>query len=164
MKSARILAVTWVLFLFACRASVLPTVTIIENDQVITLQTNERIPSALLNQAGIQVNLNDRVLLNGLPITLKQPITTYPITLQIRRAIPITITAPESENQIQSSAFTVGETLQEASIWLRAGDRITPPIDSPISTSPISILPSRELTITSNGGTTQILSSAQTIG
>ena len=164
MKSARILAVTWVLFLFACRANVLPTVTIIENDQVITLQTNERIPSALLNQAGITVNHYDRVLLNGLPIRLNQPIAAYPITLQIRRAIPITITAPEGENQVQSSAFTVGEVLQEASIWLRAGDRITPPLNSPISTSPVSILPSRELTITSNAGTMQILSSAQTIG
>ena len=164
MQSARILAVTWVLFLFACRANVLPTVTIIENDQIIRLQTNNRIPSTLLNQAGVTVNLNDRVLLNGLPISLNQPITTYPITLQIRRAMPITLTAPQGENQIQSSAFTLGEALQEASIWLRAGDRITAPLDSPISTSPVSILPSRELTITSNGGTTQILSSAQTIG
>jgi resuscitation-promoting factor RpfB len=164
MKSARILAVTWVLFLFACRATVLPTVTIIENDQVITLQTNERVPSALLNQAGIQVNLNDRVLLNGLPIPLDQPITTYPVTVQIRRAIPVTIKAPDGEKQVQSSAFTVGETLQETSTWLRAGDRITPSLDSPISISPISILPSREITITSKGGTTQILSSAQTIG
>ena len=164
MKSARILAVTWVLFLFACRATVLPTVTIIENDQVITLQTNERVPSALLNQAGIQVNLNDRVLLNGLPIPLDQPITTYPVTVQIRRAIPVTIKAPDGEKQVQSSAFTVGETLQETSLWLRAGDRITPSLDSPISISPISILPSREITITSKGGTTQILSSAQTIG
>ncbi len=164
MQSARILAVTWVLFLFACRANVLPTVTIIENDQVIRLQTNDRIPSTLLNQAGVTVNLNDRVLLNGLPISLNQPITTYPITLQIRRAMPITLTAPQGENQIQSSAFTLGEALQEASIWLRAGDRITAPLDSPISTSPVSILPSRELTITSSGGTMQILSSAQTIG
>ena len=164
MKSARLLAVTWVLFVFACQATPIPTITIIENDQVITLQTNERVPSALLNQAGIEVNLNDRVLLNGLPIPLDQPITTYPVTVQIRRAIPVTIKAPDGEKQVQSSAFTVGETLQENSIWLRAGDRITPSLDSPISISPISILPSREITITSKGGTTQILSSAQTIG
>src|SRR5688572_6366040 len=121
MKSARILAVTWVLFLLACQANTLPTVTIIENDQVITLQTNERIPSALLEQVGITLHPNDRILLNGLPILPDQTITNYPITLQIRRAIPITITVPDGEKQIQSSAFTVGEALQEVSIWLRAG-------------------------------------------
>jgi len=164
MKSARILAVATVLFLLACQTATIPTLIIIENDQVITLQTNERVPSALLNQAGIALNPNDRILLNGLPIRLNQPITTYPITLQIRRAMPITITTPQGDKHIQSSAFTIGETLEETSIWLRAGDRIMPPLNSPISSSPVSILPSRELTITSGTGTTQILSSAQTIG
>ena len=164
MKSARILAVTWVLFLLACQANTLPTVTIIENDQVITLQTNERIPSALLQQVGITLHPNDRILLNGLPISPDQTITNYPITLQIRRAISITITAPEGEKQIQSSAFTVGEALQEVSIWLRAGDRVSTPLNSPISNSPISILPSTNITITANGKTISILSSAQSVG
>ena len=172
MKSAGVLAVTLVFLLLACQPTSLPLVTILENDQITTLQTDERVPIALLNQAGITLNPKDRILLNGLPISPDQPITTYPATLQIRGAISLTITTPEGEKQMQSSAFTIGEALQEASIWLRAGDKVTLPLNFPIrraetgevSTSPVSILPSRDLTITSSGITTQILSSAQTVG
>jgi uncharacterized protein YabE (DUF348 family) len=175
MKLARLLAFTFVAFLSSCQpTNTLPTVIIIDNDQVITLQTNERVPSALLEQAGITLKPNDRVLLNGLPIAIDQPITTHstssgqrsPITLQTRRAIPITIITPDGEQEIQTSAFAVGEVLQEASIWLRAGDKIEPALNSPASSSPITIyqLPARDLTITSNGKSVQIYSAAQTVG
>src|SRR5687767_6723504 len=100
MKSAGILAVALVLFLLACQPASLPTVTIIENDQVITLQTDERVPAALLHQAGITLQPGDRILLNGLPISPDQPVTTYPFTVQIRRAITLTIKTPEGEKQI----------------------------------------------------------------
>jgi resuscitation-promoting factor RpfB len=173
MRFARLLAFTFVSFLLACQpTNTLPIVTILDKDEIFTLQTNERVPSALLEQAGVPLNSNDRVLLNGLPIANDQPITNpstgsgqrSPITLQIRRAVPITIITSDGEQQIQSSAFTVGETLQETSVWLRAGDRIEPPLQSPVSNSPISISPTRDLTITSNGTTAQIHSSAQMVG
>ena len=124
---------------------------------------------ALINQAGITLSSSDSVLLNGLPIAVDQPITEYPITLQIRRALQLTINTADGEKQIQSSAFSLSEALQEASIWLRAGDETSPPLNSPISnplvsTSPVSILSSRDLTITSNGKSTQARSSSQTVG
>ena len=163
------------LFVLACQPTTLPTVTIIDNDRISTLQTNERDPATLLNQAGITVNTNDRLLLNGLSIPLDQPIIVYPITLQIRRAVPITIITPDGEQKIQSSAFTIGEALQESSVRLRAGDKTTPPLSSPLSTSPtlaqdtsadvtIYVLPSHELTIAGNGKTITYSSSAQTVG
>ena len=166
MKFARQMAAAWTLFLFACQPARLPSVTIIDNDQVLTLQTNERVPSALLNQAGIKLNPNDRLLLNGLPTTLDRRITNDPITLQIRRAIPITLITPDGEKQIQSSAFTIGEALQEARLWLDAGNKIDPPLQSPIANSPFTIyqLPSHELTITANGKTFRFPSSARTVG
>ena len=164
MKSARLLAVVLSFFILSCMPATLPIVTIIEKDQIITLQTNERVPSVLINQAGITLNPGDLVLLNGLPVALDQPITGDPITLQVRRAINITINSPDGEKQIQSSAFTIGEALQEASFWLRAGDKVSPTFDSPISSAPVAILPSRDLIITSHGETTQIISSSQTVG
>lgn len=177
-----------VLLLFACQPSISQTVRIIENDQVITLRTNERLPSAILAQAGITLNPKDRLLLNGLPIEPNSPIpnplisnpptsnpppSTSPLTLQIRRAIPITISSPEGQQTIQSAAFTVGEALQEAGIQLSAKDKVEPPPHVPISqfsqsSQPshplISLHPSRTLTITVNGKTLQIASSAQTVG
>jgi uncharacterized protein YabE (DUF348 family) len=166
MKSAWVLAVVSIFCLNACQPATLTTVTIIDNENIITLHTNERVPSALLSQAGITLHSNDRLLLNGLPTARDEPITNYPITLQLRRAIPITINSPDGEKQIQSSAFSIGEALEEASIWLRADDKIAPSLDSTISSSPITIyqLPSRELTFTTNGKTITLASSAKTVG
>lgn len=171
MRPARILAVTLVLLVIACQPASLPPIRILENDRVLTLHTTERVPSALILQAGIGFNPNDRVLLNGLPIALDQPIIADPITLQIRRAVNLTINTPDGGRQIQSSAFTVGEALQEASIWLRAWNLVSPALGSPISSSlvsesPITIyqFPSQSLTITSGGKTISSMSSAQTVG
>lgn len=175
MLLIRRLAFALTFILFACQPSTPQAVTIVENDKIITLQTDERIPNTLLTQAGITLNPNDRVLLNGLPITLDQPIPThstpsagqaYSITLQIRRAATVTVSSPQGQQQLQSSAFTIGEVLQEAGIQLYASDSIYPPLNSPrkASNSPISISLSSELTITANGKTIKINSSARTIG
>src|ERR1044071_6448743 len=128
MKFARLLAFGFVLF--ACQPTSLPSVTITDNGKVITLQAGARIPSVLLDQAGIKLNPNDRVLLNGLPIPLDQPIASFPITLQIRHAVTLTLITLDGERKLQSSAFTVGEAIQEASIWLRADDQVAPTLDA----------------------------------
>ena len=147
MKFNRVLALAFVLFLFACQPTTPRTVTIIDRDQVITLQTDELVPAAILTQAGIAIAPNDRLLLNGLPISPESPITNpstgsgqvTQITLQIRRAVTVTISSPQGEQQIQTSAFTVGEALQEAGIQLRASDKVDPPADSRITQLPITI-------------------------
>ena len=152
-------------FLFGCQPSTPPSITIIDGDKTITRQTDANAPSALLAQAGITLNLNDRVLLNGLPIAPDQPITNYPITLQIRRAISITLVTAEGQQQLQSSALTVGEVLQEASYWLHAGDKIEPSLNSPITDGiAITVTSSRELTVSVDGESVRINSSAQTVG
>jgi len=158
----------WLVFVFvlvACQPTNPPAVTIIDNNRVVTIQTNERIPAAILNEAGIAVNPNDRVLSNGLPIALGQPITHSPIALQIRHAVPLTIVSPEGQQQIQSSAFTVGQALAEASIWLRAEDEIEPALNSPITSGmTMTITSGRDLSITVDGKIVQIQSSARTVG
>ena len=166
MKLRHGLVLALAFLLLACQPTPCATVTIIDNKQIITLQTNERDPLALLNQAGIIINPNDRVLLNGLPTDLNKLINNYPITLQVRRAIPIIINSHERETQVQSSAFTIGEALQEVDMWLRAGDTINPSFHSPITNSPVTSyqLLARELTVASNGKTTSIYSSTQTVG
>jgi resuscitation-promoting factor RpfB len=167
MKLYHWLASASVFFLLACRPSTPPTVNIIDtpSGQIITLQTDERVPSALLDLAGLPLNPNDRVLYSGLPIALDQPITDNPITLQIRRAAPLTLNTPGGQQQIQSSAFTVGEALQEAGYWLRAGDKIAPGLNSLISDRmTIMITSTRELTVSMGGKVLQIQSSARTIG
>jgi uncharacterized protein YabE (DUF348 family) len=171
MRHHHRLALLLAVFLFACQPATLPTVTIIDRDQVIALQTDERVPSVILDQAGLKFNPNDRILSNGLPVQPDLPITDLPftnppITLQIRRAVTITLVTPEGQRQIQTSAFTVGEALKEAGMELRTNDQMDPPANSPITGLPITIYytPSRPLTVTANGKTSQITSSARTVG
>ena len=165
MKSNRYWVLYLAFFLFACQPATPPTVTIIDNDNVITLQTDERVPSALLAQAGITLNPKDIVLSNGLPVMPDKPIANRPITLQIRRAANVLIITPQGQQAIQTSAFTVGEALSEAGIIIHENDTIEPSIDSPI-TNPITInyVPSQELTVSVDGKSIQINSSAKTVG
>src|SRR6185503_2344262 len=99
MKRYRWLAFTLVFIFFACQPPPLPIVTIIDSlsGQIITLETDERVPSAVLNQAGLALNSNDRFLFNALAVALDQPITGTPITLQIRRAVTLTLNAPDGQ-------------------------------------------------------------------
>ena len=165
MNFARLLAFSVIFLLFACQPTTHSTITIIDNDQITRLQTDERIPAMVLNQAGITLNQNDRVLLNGLQTTLTEPITAYLITLQIRRAVGLTLVTSDGEQKLQSSAFTVGEVLQEASYWLHAEDIIEPALDIPITDGlKITVMSPHELNVSVGGKTLQIQSSARTIG
>lgn len=154
------------LFLIACQPATPPTVTIIDGDQIVTLRTDERVPSALIAQAGITLNENDSVLSDGYFIALDQPADKDPITLQIRRAATVTFITPDGQRTIQTSALTVGDVLQEAGIRLYTNDMVDPPPSSPITNSPITIYysPARELTITADGKKTRVTSSARTVG
>ena len=165
MKLSRGLWLACAFFIVACQPKTLPTVMIIENNKIITLQTDKRVPSALFEQAGIRLSPRDRVLLNGLPVAPTEPITAYPITLQIRRAVTFTLTTPNGEQKLQSSAFTVGEALRETSYWLRAWDKIEPRFDTPLTEGmKITITPPHELKVSVDRKILQIRSSARSIG
>src|SRR5512133_597537 len=103
MNINRRLALLFAFFLFACQPRTPSIVTILNDEKIISLQTDERVPSALLSQAGITLNSKDRVLVNGFPVAPDQPVTNYPITLQVRRAVNITISTPQGQQEIQSS-------------------------------------------------------------
>ena len=110
MKINRRLVMMFAFLLFACQPKSPRFVTILYNEKAIMLQTEERVPSALLSQARISLGVNDRILVNGSTGQLNQPIPHDPITLQIRRAINILINTPQGQKQMQSSAFTVAHS------------------------------------------------------
>lgn len=142
MKKKHLLAMVFAFFLFACQPTASQPITIIDGEKIVTLQTNARAPLAILNEAGIALNPNDSVLLNGIPAPLESPITNYPITLQIRRAaeatdLPIprtslTVTVDGKTMQIESSAGTVGAALAEAGIPLMGLDYSLPSENEPL--------------------------------
>jgi resuscitation-promoting factor RpfB len=165
MKTNRWLALPFALFLCACQPGAPSKVTIIDQGKVSTLQTEEHVPAALLSQAGITLGSNDRILVNGLPVPIDQPISNSPITLQLQRATTISLVTPDGEKSIQSSRSTVGEVLSEASMWLREGDIVLPAASSPILDGmKITVVPTRQVTVNVDGKSMQIKSSARTVG
>ncbi len=160
------LALFFAMSLLSCQPASPAPIILIEDGQVLRLQTDERIPAALLAEAGISLDPHDDLLLNGIPIDPQQPITSKPITLQIRRARPLTLVTSAGEQQIQSSAFTVGQALADASILLRADERTTPTLSSALLEPIVTLqnLQVQELTVTADGATTSIITSAQTVG
>ena len=165
MKIYRGLALAISFFLVACQPSTQPTVTIIDNGQEYTLETEERVPSALFELAGIDITQNDLVLFNGLPIPPDEPILAAPITLQVRRAVTVTLITPEEQEQIQSSAFTISEILAEAPYWLYANQTVEPSPNSPITDGlTITVSNPQSITIRADEKVVEILSSAQTVG
>ena len=171
MKTPILKSVSLAFLLFACQPAASQNVTIIDGDQILTLQTDERIPATILQQAGMSITSNDAILLNGLPSAHDHPISNSLLSnsrlvLQIRRAVPVTLSTPHEQITLQTAAFTVGEAMQDAGIPLRAGDTISQPIQSPVSNLqlPITIHQAQPLAITSNGKTIATTSSAQTVG
>lgn len=167
MKQFRWLALSLVFILFACQPKqIRPTVTIIDGGNIQTLQTDERVPLLILTEAGVTPGPKDRVLVNGFLAPLDQPVEkTSSITLQIRRAVALTLVTPQGQQIIESSAFTMGEALSEAGVQLYTSDFLEPPASTPI-TSPLTInyIPSREFSISVNGQTISVRSSAGTVG
>lgn len=162
--------ISWLVFslgliLSACQPATPAPITILDQGKIISLQTKERAPSALLSQAGITLGANDRILVNGVPVPWNQPIPAPPVTLQIRRAVTITLLTPDGEKKIQTASTKVGEVLTTASVWLHEGDRVLPEWSAPVKEGmTITLSPSKKLTVRVDGKTMEIQSSARTVG
>lgn len=142
-------------------------VILLVDGQTYTLATpSQRLPADLLSEAGILLEVNDRLLYLGYPIPLDQPLpeaTSY--TLSVRRAVALTVVAADGLQTIQTSAFTVGQALAEAGYTLFAADQLDPPAETPI-TGPLAVIyqPGREIIVTVDGTQVRVLTAATTVG
>lgn len=160
-------------FIVGCQPAALPTITILDHNKTIKLQTAERRLLAILRQAGITLTPTDRLLLNGVPIPINSSLPEVVqaseqnagITLQVRHAVNLTLFTADGEQKIQSSALTVGEALQLAHYRLYANSIIEPSMNTPLHEGmKITITVPREMSIHVGGKTVRIGSAAQTVG
>lgn len=165
MKYHSWLALALMLLLSACQSDS-NSITILDGENVISLNTNERAPLALLTQAGIAPDTNDRVFVNGILQPLDQVITTDgAIQLQVRRTVTLTLVTPEGRREIQTSALTVGEALTEAGLLLTIHDETLPPPNTLIADSmTLTFTPAREIVVTTGDKAVHIRSAAGTVG
>lgn len=146
-------------------AAPLQTVVVIDGDQVISLEETSSTAAELLAQAGVTLGANDRVLADGFAVLTDEPLPPGVTTLQVRRAVPLTLLQNGTETMYDTSAPTVGQALAEYGVELRAADLLDPPPGMPIL-GPMAVTrtPARELTVTTAGGQTIIQSPAGTVG
>ena len=166
MNLLRWLSLSLILFLSACQLNNQASITILDGNNILTVESSERVPLILLTQNGIVPQPNDRVLLNGLPVPIDLPLPeTKFIQLQLRRAVALTINTPQGQQVIQTSALTVGQALNEAGYSLNVNDKINPPAETMITDSlSVTYTPARDLIIYSGDDLINIRSAAGTVG
>lgn len=166
MKTFWWLAFFVTFFLFACQPKAPTAITIIDGEKIINVESSERVPLILLTQNGVMPQPNDRVLLNGIPVPIDQPLPeTDFIQLQLRHAMTLTINSLQGQQTIQTSALTVGQAMNEAGFTLAKNDQLDPPAETPITQSlSITFTPARDLTIFVGENILNIRSAAGTVG
>ncbi len=135
-------------------------------DQFTTLQTKNLAPMALAAQAGLKLAPADKFYYNGneLPADFTLPdATSY--TLQLRHAVAVTLKSPDGTTTFDSTAQTIGQALEGAGVQLTVNDFVDPPVETPLD-GPVSVTyrPAQDFTISVDGQSLAIKSSAQTVG
>jgi len=119
----------------------------------------------ILEQAGIVLGANDRILVNGMQTPLDSSNLSDSPTIQIRRAVSLTLVTPGGQQAIETSALTVGQVLTEAGLTLTQADLLDPPAETPI-TRPLTVTfaPARDLKVFVGDKALNIRSAAKTVG
>ena len=166
MKLAPWLVLLLAFSLVSCQSLSPRSVTILDGDTVLPVTTSETVPLLILADAGITPQPTDRVLVNGIPYKLDQDISLDgDWHLQLIRSISVKLITPQGEQNLQTSALTVGDFLKENGFATSLNDKVTPPLTTPITDSlTITFSPAQTMSITAGETSLTINSYAQTVG
>jgi uncharacterized protein YabE (DUF348 family) len=133
---------------------------------LLEVQTALLTPAEILALAGLVPEADDRVSVEGVDIALEAPLAyNGEVVLQYRPAVTLTLTLDGDEQSFTTTAPNLAEALWEAGILLRAGDSVSPSIDTLLTTDlEVEVKRGRELEITADGETFTGYSAAETIG
>lgn len=166
MKLAPWLVLLLAFSLVSCQSLSPRSVTILDGDTVLPVTTSETVPLLILADAGITPQPTDRVLVNGIPYKLDQDISLDgDWHLQLIRSISVKLITPQGEQNLQTSALTVGDFLKENGFATSLNDKVAPPLTTPITDSlTITFSPAQTMSITAGETSLTINSYAQTVG
>ena len=128
--------------------------------------SGERRPPVLLAKWGLSLGEGDRLLLAGRAVSLGEPLPDAPfLTLELRRAVTVTLDDAGTTTRFLSSAPTLGEALAENGVVLSAGDRLEPAAETPLDKS-LSVTLQRASPVNIRVGAQRfkIFSAAATVG
>jgi uncharacterized protein YabE (DUF348 family) len=104
-------------------------VIVVADGRTIDVLSHQRIPRALLDDAGVTLNRYDRLLLDGQPWEANQPVgQTPPSVIEVIRAVAMTVHVDGDVISIYTTAPTIGETLHQMGIALHVADEVLPGI------------------------------------
>ncbi len=163
----RLLWLTLALTLISCQPQAsAPAVHILDGMNLISLQADAANPAELLARAGLALSPADEIRLNGILLPPGSPLPTgISYTLQIRRAVELTLLTPDGQRTFQTAAATVGQALAQTGLQLYAADFLEPPLETPIQADlTVTYRPARDLVVNVDGQLLAIKSSARTVG
>jgi uncharacterized protein YabE (DUF348 family) len=130
----------------------------------ITAQSN--IPAVFLKQAGIVLNAEDRILVNGIQVPADKPIDNLSNNIiQLIKAHLVDLTLDGTKSTFRSSAPTLGQALWEQRIILQTADSISMPLETPLTADlKVSIRRSQPIRIQVQGQEITLPTAAETIG
>lgn len=104
-----------------------------DNGQLRLATGLENTPAGLLEMAQIELGKGDRLLWNGQPIGLSNPLPPgQPLVLQIERALPIQVISNGQEQILYSRGPTAARALWEAGVRIGPGDLLLTDPGSPL--------------------------------
>jgi uncharacterized protein YabE (DUF348 family) len=148
----------------ASPASSLPLIRVDADGQTIELRTSETDPAVLLNTAGVTLDPEDEVWVDGVLVSEDAPVTA-PARISVQRAVTITIHEGGAAQALATTAHTVGEALWQAGFRLNRADSVQPPLNAPITDNlNIAVQLARPITIQADGATVSARIQANTVG
>ncbi len=101
----------------------------------VTVRTHQKKIAAILTEAGYTLAAADAVYADGVlvPPDFWNTPGAVPLTLNIRRAMTITVMEGGKLRTVLTSALTVGQALADAGIAVYAADATTPPLATPLT-------------------------------
>lgn len=132
--------------------------------ELVEIKTSALTAFEILEQAGFTPDAHDSVILNGLAVGLSDKLPqSGAMALVYRPAVMITLKLDGGEQKFVTSAANLGDALWEAGIRLRAGDWVTPALDTPlVENIEVELRAARALTIQVDGTTIKGYSAAPT--
>lgn len=134
-------------------------------EQMVEFRVDSPLAANWLGSAGIKLFPQDAIFFSGLEINaaFSLPLETGQI-LVYKQAVPVTLVDGENEILFYSSSSNLGEALWEEGIVVTSGDKLTFPLETPL-TEPLQVMIDRGqmVTITVEGNEIQVLTSAQTV-
>jgi uncharacterized protein YabE (DUF348 family) len=116
-------------------------------------------PADVLAEAGIRVDEDDRVIIDGTETSIDS-LNRWPVPVShiaVRHAAAVTVRDGSDQRLIRSTALTIGEALFSAGITLYTADQVVPPLDTPLNGDvEVLITRARPVTVIADGVITQV--------